>query len=173
MKFRKEGHRYYSSIPWGTNKTRAVEGGLVEKKLSSTSISSHENERQLYRRLGRWLCPGSSWAASCRLVLVCASAVSRNREIQNKNDSTTFLDKNRWGSSLHHSGDCFCLFVVIQFIVDVRLYLSVNIWTHQPESQRRRKPSFCGACLSFSSREGVSRPFHSSTVMSNICVPTT
>ena len=46
----------------------------------------------------------------------------------------------------------FVLFVVIPFIQDVRLHLSVNnIWTHQPGSHRRKAtpelspPSFCGA----------------------------
>ena len=32
------------------------------------------------------------------------------------------------------------LFVVIPFILDVRLHLSVNVWTHQPGSHRRGRP---------------------------------
>ena len=100
---------------------------------------------------------------SCRLVLVCASAVGKNREIKNKNENTTFLDENR--RKFPPTFRVLLLFVAIQLILDVRLHISVNMWTHQPESHRR-KPSFCGACLNFLSREGSSRPFPSSTVKS-------
>ena len=50
--------------------------------------------------------------------------------------------------------------VVIPFIMDVRLHLSVDMWTHHPGSHRRKatQPAFCSPCLTFLSREGI-QPF--------------
>ena len=73
---------------------------------------------------------------------------------------------------------CFFLvfFVVIPFIPDVRLHLSVNMWRtsrgHTGGRPHRSfflssSPSFCSACLNFLSREGFSRSFPSSNVKSN------
>ena len=36
----------------------------------------------------------------------------------------------------------FVLFVIIPFILDVRLHLAVNMWTHQPGSHRRKVTPF-------------------------------
>ena len=82
---------------------------------------------------------------------------------------------------VHHSMVCFSGFfsfflVVIPFIPDVRLYLSVNMWrTSRGHTGGRphcsfipsSPPSFCSACRNFLSREGFSRSFPSSTVKSN------
>ena len=71
---------------------------------------------------------------------------------------------------------CFVLFVVIPFILDVRLHLSVNMWTHQPGSHRGKAtqaffflqlPSAVVALLFFI----ASHPFPSSTVKSNFVYP--
>ena len=90
--------------------------------------------------------------------------------------SSSPQDRSSNGCSLCRSpctNSVFCLFV-IPFILDVRLHLSVNMWTHQPGSRRRVfsfTPSFCGACLNFLSRERFSCPFPSSTVKSKILYP--
>ena len=46
----------------------------------------------------------ASRGASCRLVLVCSSATGKNRELFEKFENTTFLEKIG-RSSLHHFGD--------------------------------------------------------------------
>ena len=46
-----------------------------------------------------------------------------------------------------------CGFVVIPFILDVRL------WTYQPGSHRIYLPCFCGACLTFFREKDSAVPF--------------
>ena len=64
----------------------------------------------------------------------------------------------------------------ILLILDIRLYLSVNMRTHQPRSHRQGEghtgilPLFSGGCLNLLSREGFSRPFPSFAVKSNCWV---
>ena len=86
---------------------------------------------------------------------------------------------------VRHSRVCFSFFfsfflVVIPFIPDVRLYLSVNMWrTSRGHTGGRphwsfspsSPPSFCSACRNFLSREGFSRSFPSSNVKSNFVYP--
>ena len=86
---------------------------------------------------------------------------------------------------VHHPMVCFFFFfsfllVVIPFIPDVRLYLSVNMWcTSRGHTGGRphwsffpsSPPSFYSACRNFLSREGFSRSFPSSNVKSNFVYP--
>ena len=93
---------------------------------------------------------------------------------------------------VHYSMVCFRFFpaffsryfsfflVVIPFIPDVRLQLSVNMWrTSRGHTGGRphwsffpsSPPSFCSACFNFLSREGFSRSFPSSNVKSNFVYP--
>ena len=56
----------------------------------------------------------------------------------------------------------------MSFIEDVRLHLSVNMWTSDAPAGVAQEEGHTGvACLNFSSREGFGHPFLSSTVTSN------
>ena len=74
---------------------------------------------------------------------------------------------------------CFCFFVVIPFIMDVRLQFSVQNVDAQQGGVTQEEghtgflfPTFLLRCLPrFLSREGLSRHFPSSTVKSNLVYP--
>ena len=65
---------------------------------------------------------------------------------------------------------CMCVCVVIPFILDVRL-VDAPAKVTQDEGHRISPPSFCRACLNFYRENDFSRPFPSSTVMSNFVYP--